>query len=176
MKLWADIKEWDYVDKKFTQVAEKINHSSIINYINVPIMASFGGMKETTVKFIIIQYHNDIFYFNRLVEISGEVISNLTGLSNQGELVPFGIKEGLVEELTGSTSGKKSKGLMIIQIQTQTPQIVAKIIAFALTSRGRGSKIKLDMLEVVDTIADTGEFYRWVEYVANMLKGICEKC
>ena len=44
-KLWAEIKEWAYVDKKPTIVAEKINHSTIVNYINVSLMASFGGTK-----------------------------------------------------------------------------------------------------------------------------------
>ena len=65
---------------------------------------------------------------------------------------------------------------MISQIQTQTPQIVAKIIAPGLTLTGRGSDLKLDMLEAVDNIADSGKIYRWAEYVADMLKGICEKC
>ena len=80
-------------------------------------MASFGGTKETAVKFIISRYHNGKFYIDRPVEISGEVIHKLIGLSNQGEPVPVGIKVGLVEELTGSASGKNSKGLMISQIQ-----------------------------------------------------------
>ena len=56
------------------------------------------------------------------------------------------------------------------------PQIVAKIIATALTPTGRGRDLKLDMLEVVDTISHTGKIYRWAEYVVDMLKGICEKC
>ena len=90
--------------------------------------------------------------------------------------MPVSIKEGLVEELTESPSGKNSKGLMISQIQARTPQIVAKIIATALTPTGRGSDLKLDMLEVVDTISHTRKIYRWDEYVANMLKGICKKC
>ena len=56
------------------------------------------------------------------------------------------------------------------------PQIVAKIIATGLTPIGQGSNLKLDMLKAVDTIADMGKFYRWDEYVTDMLKGICEKC
>ena len=56
------------------------------------------------------------------------------------------------------------------------PQIVAKIIANALTPTGRGSDLKLDMLEAVDTIATNGKIYRWVEYVTEMIKTICEKC
>ena len=139
-------------------------------------MASFGGTKETAVQFIISQYHNGRFYFDRPIDISREVISKLTSLSNKGEPVLVRIKEGLGEELTGSVSGKNSKGLMISQIQARTPQIVAKIIATALTPIGRGSDLKLDMLEVVDTIAHMGNIYRWAEYVTDMLKGICEKC
>ena len=150
VKLWTEIKEWTYVDKRPTQATNKINHSTIVNYINASIMASFGGMKETVVKFIISWYHNGRFYFDRPIEISMEVISKLTGLSNQGEPVPIGIKEGLVEELTGSASGKNSKGLMISQIQARMLQIVAKIIAIALTPTGQGSDLKLDMLEAVD--------------------------
>ena len=68
-----------------------------MSYMNTPFMASFGGMKETTVKFIVSRYHNGKFYFDRPVEISGEVIYKLIGLSNQGDPIPIGIKEGLVE-------------------------------------------------------------------------------
>ena len=99
----------------------------------------------------------------------------MTGLSNQSDLVPVGIKEGLVEQLTGTPSGKNSKWIIISQIQAWTPQIVAKIIATGLTPIGRESDLKLDMLEAVDTIADTEKVYRWAEYVADMLKGIYEK-
>ena len=91
------MQEWDYVNKKPTQAAEKIKYSTIFSYVNAPLMPSFGGTKETTVKFIISRYHNDRFYFDQPVDISGEVISKLTGLSNTGGLVPVGIKEGLVE-------------------------------------------------------------------------------
>ena len=96
-KTWAKIKEWAYVDKKPTQEAEKVNRSSIMNYMNTPFMESFGGTKETAVKFIISRYHNGKFYFDKLVEIFDEVIYKLIGLSNQGDPVPIGIKEGLVE-------------------------------------------------------------------------------
>ena len=41
----AKIKEWAYVDKKPTQAVEKVNHSSIMNYMNTPFMASFEGTK-----------------------------------------------------------------------------------------------------------------------------------
>ena len=99
-------------------------------------MASFGGTKEATMKFIISHYQNGRFYFDEMIDISRDVISKLTGMSNKGDPVPFRIKEGLVEELTGSPSRKNSKGLMIGQIATRTPQIVAKIIAITLTLAG----------------------------------------
>ena len=120
-KLWTEIKEWAYVDKKPTQAAEKIQHNSIVNYANVSLMASFGGTKETTVKFVISRYHNGQFYFNQPVNISEEVISQLTGLSNKGDPVPVDIKAGLVEELTGSASRKNLKGLMIGHITHRMP-------------------------------------------------------
>ena len=84
-------------------------------------MASFAGTKETTVKFIISWYHNDRFYFEQPVDIFGEVISQLIGLSNKGDPVPVGIKEGLVKELTGLTLSKNLKGLMIGHRTHRTP-------------------------------------------------------
>ena len=65
---------------------------------------------------------------------------------------------------------------MISQITTRTPWIVAKLIAITLTLAGRGNDLKLEMLEVVDTIATDGKIYRWVEYVTDMVKTICERC
>ena len=82
-----------------TEEVEKVNHSTIMNYMNAPIMTRFGGTKETIVKFIINRYHNGQFYFNTPVEISIETIYRLTGLSKQGNPIPIGIKEGLVERL-----------------------------------------------------------------------------
>ena len=96
-----------------TLTAEKIQKSSILQYPNAPLMVSFGGTKEAAVKFIISRYHNDRFYFDQPIDITGDVISNVMGLSNQGSPVPIGIKDGLVQELTGSSLGKNSKGLMI---------------------------------------------------------------
>ena len=41
---------------------------------------------------------------------------------------------------------------------------------------GRGSDLKLDMLEAVDTITTNGKIYRWAEYVVDMIETIYEKC
>ena len=79
-KLWATIKESAYIDKKPTLAVEKIQHNTIVNYVNAPLMASFAGTKEKTVKFIINRYHNSRFYFDRLVDISREFIYKLIGL------------------------------------------------------------------------------------------------
>ena len=65
---------------------------------------------------------------------------------------------------------------MIGQIMTRTPQIVAKIIDITLTLASCGSDLKLEMLEAVDTIATDGRIYRWGDYVADMVKTICERC
>ena len=53
-KTWAKIKEWAYQDKKITLEAEKISYSTIMSYMNTPFMASFGGTKETAVKFSLV--------------------------------------------------------------------------------------------------------------------------
>ena len=86
------MQEWAYVNKNPTQATEKIKYNTIFNYVNAPLMASFGGTKETAVKFIISRYHNGRFYFDWPVDISGEVISQLTSLSNEGNPVPVDIK------------------------------------------------------------------------------------
>ena len=65
---------------------------------------------------------------------------------------------------------------MISQIQAQTPQIVAKMIATRLTPTVLVSDLKLEILEAIDTITDTRKIYHWAHYVADMLKTICEKC
>ena len=57
-KLWTEIKEWDYVDKNPTPTANKIQHSTIVNYVNASLMDSFAGTKEIAVKFVISRYHN----------------------------------------------------------------------------------------------------------------------
>ena len=57
-KLWAEIQDWAYEGSKMTQATEKVQNSSILQYPNTPLMASFGGTKEAAVKFIVSRYHN----------------------------------------------------------------------------------------------------------------------
>ena len=107
VKHWIEIKEWAYQsESRMIEEANKVNHSTIMNFMNAPLMESFGGMKETIVKFIISWYHNGKFYFDTPVEISVETIYKLTGLFNKGDPIPVGIKEGLVKKLTGTPTGK----------------------------------------------------------------------
>ena len=120
-----------------TEEAQKVHTSTIMSYINGPIMASFGGMKEIIAKFIISRYHNGKFYFDKTVEISRETIYKITRLSNKGEHVPVGIKDRLVEILIGTPTGKSSKGLIIRKIKASTPKMVAKIVSTCLTVAGR---------------------------------------
>ena len=152
-RIWAEIKKLAYEKKKMTEEGLKINHSTIMNYMNAPIMAILRGTKETISKFIISQYPYGKFYFNKLVEISVETIYKLTRLSNKGDPIPVGIKEGLVERLTGTPTGKNSKGLIVVQLQASTPKMVAKIVSTGLTVIGRGSDLKLNILEAIKCIA-----------------------
>ena len=75
-----------------TEEVEKVNHNTIMDFLNAPLMASFGGTKENIVEFIISWYHNGKFYFDRPVEILAKTIYKLMGLSNKGDPVPIGIK------------------------------------------------------------------------------------
>ena len=147
-----------------------------MNFLNAPILESFGGTKETIVKFIISWYHNGKFYFDTPLEISAKTIYKLTGLSNKGDPVPIGIKEGLFERLTGTLTWKNSKGLINKQIQATTPKIVAKIVSAGLTGIGRNYDLNLDMLEVVKCIERTWKIYCCAQYMADVLKSICDKC
>ena len=85
-------KKWEYIYKKMTTEAQKVTASTIMSCINAPIMENFIGVKEIIAKFIINRYHNEKFYFKKPIEIFGDVIYKLTGLSNKGEPVPVGSK------------------------------------------------------------------------------------
>ena len=86
------------------------------------------------------------------MELSAKIIYKLIGLSNKGDPVPVGIKDGLVEILTGTPTGKNSKGLIVRKIIATTPKIVAKIVSTGLTVTGRGCDLKLEMMEAVSEI------------------------
>ena len=126
-----------------------------MNFMNALLMASFGGTNKTIVKFIISRYHNGKFYFDTPVEILAETIYKLTGLSNKGDLVPVGIKEGLFKKLTGIPTRKNSKGLIIGKFQVTTHKMVAKIVSTGLIVTGRGIDLKIDMMEAVEHIEST---------------------
>ena len=57
-----------------------------MKFLNPPLMASFGGMKETIFIFIISQYYNGKFYFDTSVEISVETIYKLLGFPTKETL------------------------------------------------------------------------------------------
>ena len=161
MRLCVEIKKWEYVEKKMTEETQKVNVSTIMSYINAPLIMSFGGTNEIIEKLILSQYHNGKFYFDKHVEISSEVIYKLTGLSNKGEPIPVGIKDGLIERLTGTLIGMNSKGLIIGKIKSTTPKLVAKIVFTGMIVTSRGCDLKLDMLEVVEKIVEKGKLYCW---------------
>ena len=81
----------------------------------------------------------------------------------------------MVEKLTSTPTRKKSKGLIIGKIKSTTPKMVAKIVSIDLTVTGRGCDLRIDMLEGVERIADSGKTCHWDQYVANMIKKNCVK-
>ena len=121
-------------------------------------MEGFGGTKDIIAQFIISQYDNGKFYFDRLVEILGDIIYRLAELSNKGEPIPVRSNPCLFNKLTRTSSGKNSRGLVISQIQYTTPKIVAKIISTGLTTTGHGCDLKLNMLEAIVNVTERGKF------------------
>ena len=111
--MWKEVKKWSYKDGKMIEEAQKVSASKILSYINAPLMESFIGTKDIIAQFIVSRYHNGKFYFDIPVEISGNIIYRLTGLSNKGEPVPVRSNPGLVEKPIGTIAGKKSRGLTI---------------------------------------------------------------
>ena len=93
-KLWTEIQEWAFVDKKMTQAVEKVRRSTIFNYSNAPLMASFGGTKEAAVKFIISRYHNGRFYFDELIDITEDVSPNSLAYLTKGTLYQLESRKG----------------------------------------------------------------------------------
>ena len=100
--LWKEIKKWSYKDGKMMEEAQKLSASTILSYMNAPLMDSFAGTKDIIAQFSVSRYHNGKFYFNRPVEIFGDIIYRITGLLNKGEPVPVRSIPSLVEKLIGT--------------------------------------------------------------------------
>ena len=64
--------------------------------MNAPLMDSFAGTKEIIAQFIISRYHNGKFYFDTPMEINGDLIYNITGITNKGNHVPTKLNLGLL--------------------------------------------------------------------------------
>ena len=45
-RIWVEINKWAYEKKKMTEEGLKINHSTMMNYMIAPLMASFGETKN----------------------------------------------------------------------------------------------------------------------------------
>ena len=45
-RIWAEIKEWAYENARMIAEGEKINHNTIMNYMNTPFIASLEGLKK----------------------------------------------------------------------------------------------------------------------------------
>ena len=163
------------VGGQWREESQKLDINTILTYMNAPLMDSFAGTKEVIVQFIINLYHNGELYFNTPIEINGDRIYNIMGLSNKREHVPIRLNLALVKELVGTPSGKNLRGLIVNQIIYGTWKITAKIVSMDLTSTRRGSDLKLNMLDAVQNVVTTGKLYYWAEHLIETIKHICIK-
>ena len=84
------------------------------------------------------------------IPITYSLIGETIGLSRKGSIVLLTRKVALlVEELTGLSTRKISKGLIISKVQCKNYKWVSFIISLCLISLGRASDLRLYMLEVV---------------------------
>ena len=156
-RIWKEIKDLGTnTNNKWREEAQRLSTSTILSYMNAPLMDRFADTKEVIGKFIVSRYHNGKFYFDTPVEIIDNLIYRLIGSSNKGDPVPVRLNLGLMEELTCTPVGRNSRGMIINQIIYGKPKLDAKIISMALTSTGRGSDLKLNMLEEVQNMSKKG--------------------
>ena len=105
-----------------TTKSQKVSANTILSYLNAPLMAVFRGMNDIIANFIVSQYYNGKLYFDRPIEVSGDIIYRLTRLFKKGEPIPIKSNLGLVKKLAETPAGKNSKGIVISQIQYTHPK------------------------------------------------------
>ena len=94
-----------------------MTNAKIRSYLNSPLVAAFGTLKEEATKFIMSQYIKGKLWLPDPIKIKPDLISYITGLLALRDLVPMGSRNSpLVEELTSRKCRKNSKGVAINQI------------------------------------------------------------
>lgn len=98
-RYWMDFKKWAYPQVTWISESVYLANAKIKLYLNAPLVATFGTLKEESIKFIMSQSHKGMLWLPNPVEITLELISYISSLLAVGDLVPMVLKSSLEEQL-----------------------------------------------------------------------------
>ena len=109
-----------------------------------PFITPFVNLKKEAIKFIISQYRKGKLCLLELVEIMTHLIAAIMRMPATGDPVSsYARNPTLLEELTGTQSRKRSKGIRISQITNMTTRWEAIIISIYLKNFGKLFDVKI---------------------------------
>jgi hypothetical protein len=108
------------------------------------------------------------------VGITRGMIHRVTGIPHGGTLVPKTLNSNdWIQFLTGGTSTKNSKGLLINRVIELKEKWTCIIVSLCFTVAGQASDVKLTMLEPISQILQSGAKFDWVDHLAATIKSNC---
>jgi hypothetical protein len=134
------------------------------------------GKKKKRSSFIN-RYYNGNLWLNCPVRITGGLIHRIIGIPHGGTLVPKTLNSNdWMFVLTGGTSAKNSKVLLINRVTDPRAKWACIIISLFLIIVGRASNVKLTMFDPIDQILQSGAQFDWAENLATLMKSNYKEC
>lgn len=135
------------------------------------MVVAFRNLEEDAPKFILSWYHSRKLWLRDPLEITHELIVDITILLAVRYLVPMGSKNcPLVKEFTRTKTGNNSKRTIINQIQNLSMEWTTIIVFVCLTISSRPSYVKQEMMEAIKHIAYGGKKYKSVSHVVGLVR------
>jgi hypothetical protein len=136
-----------------------------------------GRWKEEVEKFIVSRYHQGYLWLNEAIEITGGLLYRILGIPREGAKVPKSTNSNdWMQFLTGSTTTKNSKGLLINKITDPKARWDCHHNLFVLhTSRTGASDVNMTMVEAIAQVYQNSERFNWAEHLADMLRTNCKE-
>ena len=145
------LREWGLNEQhRWCEPAALLYKSGISRYFSAPQIAMFGNLKDLATKYIVSRYHEGKLWLDSIMEITAELIHQVTALPMKGDKVPMDMPstQMIQEELGSEEEGRNSKGIRIGQARHDSVKWALTIIAMCLTNAGRPSSVKREVLPV----------------------------
>jgi hypothetical protein len=78
--------------------------------------------------------------------------------------------------LTGSTTTKNSKGLLIKKITNLRARWTSIIVSLCFTPVGQVSDVKMTMIESIGQVFQKVKNFNWSEYLVDIIQTNCKEC